>query len=434
MTHPKPPVITIIGAGSKVFGFSMCTDLCQMPALKGAEVRLVDVDRGKLETMKRLFALVNDTTSMDLRLSAATDCRSVLAGSDYVIVSVAHDRINRWERDLEISRRHGIVEVQGECGGPGGLSLTLRNVPLILGIAREIERLAPKALVLNFSNPMTRVCRALDRYTKLRTVGLCHGILTIQGMLNERLGRRVTVRGCGINHFNWINAAQFEEDGSDAWLAVVKLLRKGPIPGYQYIQELFEVFGRIVAPDDVHIADFTHHWRNGPDGLTVRYHLPPKDLSRYRKKAGAWDARMKEYLSGKVNPMSVVKGLSGEGAIPIIASTAGLLPSDREPAVNIPNRGFIPNLPDGAIVEVPARVSRDGVEGERMDDLPACIRSLISRQLEIADLAVEAAYEGSYSKALQALALDPIVGDLQVTRRYLDDILRAHADVLPQFC
>ena len=429
--NSHPPIITIIGAGSRVFGFFMGTDICQTPALKGADIRLVDVDGEKVETMKRLFELMSETTGMDLRVTAATDCRSVLAGSEYVIVSVARDRINRWERDLEISRRHGVVEVQGECGGPGGLSLTLRNVPLILGIAREIERLAPNALVLNFSNPMTRICFALTHYTKLKTIGLCHGILMIQGMLNERLGRKVSVRGCGINHFNWIDAARFEDDGADAWPSAVALLRGAPIPGYQFVQELFEVFGRIVAPDDIHVADFIGGWWNGDGGL--RHGMPPKSMERYRKKAVVWDDRMREFLSGKTNPMSGIKGLSGEGAIPIIAATAGLIAPYRESAVNVPNCGFIPNLPVGAMIEVPAWVSADGIEGEKMEVLPDSIRSLISRQLDVATLAVEAAFEGNYDKALQALALDPIVPDLPVARRYLDDILKAHADVLPQF-
>jgi alpha-galactosidase len=427
------PIITIVGAGSQVFGFNMCTDICQTPQLKGAEIRLVDVDPDRLAVVRNLFQLVSDRTKMALRISMFTDRSAAFPGTDYVIISVARQRVDRWETDLAISRRHGIVETQGECGGPGGLSLTLRNIPFILEIARDIERLAPRATILNFSNPMTRVCRAITRYTRVRTVGLCHGLLGAQKMLSDLVGRAVTVRGCGINHFNWIRGAVWEDTGEDCWAAVREAFRESDIPHWKYTRDLADVFEAVVAPGDGHIADFIHHWRGTADGLNGRYGLHPKAMAPYRVSAAEWSRRMAEYLSGKRDPMADVHGLSGEGAIPILCTVWGLLPAYRDIAVNIPNRSYIANLPDGAVVEVPGEISRDSIGGECMGDLPPAIRSLITRQLEIADLAVEAAVEGSYSKALQALAIDPIVTDLAFAKGYLNDILKAHADLLPAF-
>ena len=427
------PVVTLIGAGSRIFSFKMCTDICQTPALKGLRVRLVDVDADRLETMRRLFALVSGNTGMDLQVGAFTDRRAALPGSDYVILSVARDRIARWQTDLEISRRHGIVETQGECGGPGGLSLTLRNVPLVLEIMRDIEELAPDAVILNFSNPMTRVCHAIHRYTCLDCIGLCHGLLGGQGVLSRMLGCEVRVKGCGINHFNWIYAATWADSGEDAWATVVEAFAADDLPGWRYSADLFRVFGRLPSVGDGHVTDFLHHWRGEADGLNARYALKPKDMARYYKAADEWEARIAAWLAGERDPMADVKGLSGEGAIPILAARSGLIPPYNEIAANLPNRGCIANLPEGAIVELPARVSPGTVAGERMDPLPEGIRSLVARQLDIAELAVEAAVEGSREKALHALAIDPIVTDLGVARAYLDDILVAHADLLPVF-
>ncbi len=428
------PAIALIGAASRVFGFHMCTDICQTPALRGAQVRLVDVDAEKLARVRRLFEIASSLTGMDLCVSATTDRRAALPGTDFVVLAVARERIERWEQDLAIARRHGIVEAQGECGGPGGLSLTLRNIPLILDIAGDVQELAPGATILNFSNPMLRVCLALSRYTRVRTSGLCHGLLEGQHVLSRLVGRELQLTGCGINHFNWVFAARWADTGEDAWPAVVEAFEKSDLSNWQYTRDLLQVFGRLVSVGDQHITDFVHHWRGASGGFNPNYGLRPKEMASYRRGAAAWEERMAGYTGGRRNPMADVKGLSGEGAIPIIAAMASLIPPYHEIAVNLPNRGYIANLPEGAIVEVPARVTAGDIRGEAMGDLPAGIRSLIARQLEIADLAVEAAVEGSYQKALQALALDPIVPDLQTARAYLNDILDAHRDLLPRFC
>ena len=447
MAAKKKPVITLIGAGSRIFGFHMCTDLCQTPELKGAVVRLVDVDEEKLDTMRQLFQIVSENTGMELVVSAHADRRKALPGSDFVILSVARERIRRWEMDLEIARKHGIVEVQGECGGPGGLSLTLRNIPLILDIARDVQRLAPKAVVLNYSNPMVRVCTAIVKYTRLRVVGLCHQVLFGQRNLSRVMGRSLIVKGCGTNHFNWIYGATWADSGKDAWPAVVKTLKQNPdMTEFKYCLELFNIFGWMPSAGDQHLSEYLYHWRAprhggqaGPScggqggGLNPRYNLHPKNMRPYHEGETRWEQRMASYLSRRKNPMDEVKGLSGEGAIPILAAMFGLKPAYREIAANLPNKGYIPNLPKGACVEVAATVSRGKIAGEQTPELPAGLRSLMMRNLDIVELAVEAAAEGSYSKALQALAIDPIIDDLQVARSILDDILKAHADLLPRF-
>jgi alpha-galactosidase len=427
-----PPVLTLIGAGSRVFGFTMCTDIGQTPVLRGAEIRLVDVDARKLDDMRRLFQIVSQSRGMDLRISATTDRCEALPGSDAVILSVAMDRIRRWDMDLEAGRRNGIVETQGECGGPGGLSLTLRNVPLALEIARDIERLAPAALVLNFSNPMTRICRALTRYTRLRVVGLCHGVLEAQNRLQKMLGRPVLVRGFGINHFHWIREVKDANDGTDLWPMLRQAMSEKTPRAWKYTRELFEIFGQLVTPDDGHITDFLHHWRV-ENGLVSRYELRAKNMEDYRRDAQQWEERVNAYLDKRRDPMADVHGLSGEGAIPILTAYRGMTEPYAEISVNIPNGSCMEGLPAAAVVEMPAHISCGSVRGESCGALPTAIRSLVARQLDIAELAIEAAVERNREKALQALAIDPIVTDLLVARRYLDDILNAHEDILGTF-
>jgi alpha-galactosidase len=484
----KKPVITLIGAGSRIFGFNMCTDLCQTPELKGATVRLVDVDEEKLDSVRRFFEIVSENTGMGLSISAHADRRKALPGSDFVVLSVARERITRWETDLEISRRHGIVEVQAECGGPGGLSLTLRNIPLVLEIARDVERLAPKAVVLNYSNPMVRVCTSIMKYTKLRTIGLCHQVLFGQKNLSRVLGRPIIVQGCGTNHFNWIYGAKWADTKKNAWPAIVEALDKDPdMPEFKYCIELFRIFGWFPSAGDQHLSEYLYHWRapavaeamagsqagsselplaarrslwrsRAPNGLNPRYNLHAKNMQPYHDGEARWEQRMGAYLGEPPpssepekrdspsfplkrkrgqpltkNPMDEVKGLSGEGAIPILTAMFGLKPSYHEIAANLPNKGYIADLPKGACVEVAADVSKGRIVGTKAPKMPTGIRSMMMRNLDIVELAVEAAAEGSYRKALQALAIDPIIPDLQVARSILDDILKAHADLLPAF-
>ena len=429
----KKPVICLIGAGSRVFSYNMCTDMAQFPALNGSDIRLVDIDPIRLSKMADLFRLISDTKSLEWKITTHADRNRALPGADFVIISVALDRINRWEKDLDIAREHGIVETQGECGGPGGLSLTLRNIPLLLSIGRDVERWAPGALIINFSNPMTRVCLAINRYTKVKVVGLCHGLLTVERYLNSLLDYEVGVSGFGINHFNWIFAAHRKDNGENAWKQVVRRFQEDASPKYGYSRELYDVFGRIVAPDDIHITDFIHHWRGSKNGLNPRYELQPKSMQKYREGEKNWENRIDRYLDGSKNPWTDINGLSGEGAIPILSTYFGLSGSHDEISVNIPNDGYISNLHPDALVEVPARVSKNKITGCRMGDLPEGLKSLIQRQLEIGELAVEAAIEGSYTKALQALAIDPIITDLKVAEKYLADIIAAHRDLLTTF-
>jgi len=431
--NKRQPSIALIGAGSRVFGFNMCSDICQTAALKGADIRLIDTDKERLDTTCRLFKLVSDRTGWGLKISSSQNRVDLLPDVDFAIISVAEERIERWDMDLAISKKHGIIEVQGEGGGPGGLSLTLRNIPLVVGIARDIKRLAPKAVILNFTNPMTRVCHALNRYAGLPTIGLAHGLLGAQRKLSNLLGRPITVQSCGINHCTWLFDAVWADTEENIWEKTISAFMQKELGGYKYAQELAAIFGRIPVPDDVHITDFLPHWRDNENGLLPRYGLSPKNMAKYHKKEEEWKNRLTRYFLGETNPVDDMHGLSGEGAIPIICTMAGLTPPYKEIAVNIPNEGYITNLPDGSLVEIPAVIEPHKIKGQSMGALPGGIASILRRQLDIAELAVEAAMEGSYQKALQALALDPIIPDLQIARNYLDDILDAHRPLLPQF-
>ena len=424
--------IVLVGAASASFGPKMIADAVLAPGLRGSTLALVDIDAQRLEVMAAYAQRLNVACDAGLNITHTTERAQALPEAEFVIISVAVRRDELWQLDFELPLRHGIKQVLGENGGPGGLSHTLRNVPIILDIARDVERLAPNALVMNFSNPESRIGLALSRYTGLRFVGLCHGI----GMAYESIGRMtgihpddLTATAAGLNHFCWVLDVRRKSTGED----VYPLLRQADAhydPGYYSLTRwLMRQYGWYPHPSDDHIGEYLAyaHTFCGLEG----YDFSAAD----RRRVERW-AQIMRIAEGQ-DPAPTPEGTpalapSGEFAFPIIASTL----EDRHQrieAVNIPNGGLIANLPAWAVVEVPAVAAADGVRGIQVGPLPDGIAALLTTQAHVQHLAVEAAVHGSRSLALQALLADPVVTDADAAERTLDALLKVHAAYLPQF-
>ncbi|GGJ02652.1 alpha-glucosidase/alpha-galactosidase [Alicyclobacillus cellulosilyticus] len=430
----RPVKIVVIGAGSVSFGPGSLRDAMQMPELRGSQLILVDVDETNLELMTRLARRMNDEAGTGLIIEGTTDRRRALPEADFVITSVAVRRDELWRLDWEIPRRHGIRQVLGENGGPGGLSHALRNIPIILDICRDMEELCPNAYLINFSNPESRICMAVSKYTSIRTVGLCHGVFMGRDRVAEILGRRgedLDVKAAGVNHLVWLLDIRDRHTGEDLY----PLLREkeaalppdapgifGPDP---LSRAMFRHFGYWPAPTDDHIGEYLPYaWElTGLEG----YDFAAAD--RHRK--WTWE-RIRRMAAGEEPLGDLLTKPSGELAFPIIRA----ITENRNEyvlAVNIPNRGCITNLPSDAIVEVPALVSGFGVQGLTMGDLPPGIAALCSAQVHVQRLAVEAAVHGDRRLAMQALLVDPVVDSISAAEKTLAELLDVHAPYLPQF-
>ena len=187
----EAPTIVLIGAGSTSFGLTTLHDLYADSVFAGATVWLVDVDARPLERMGSVAAALEAVTRRGITVNLATDRSDALPGADAVVVSVEVDRDRRWQLDFEIPRRHGVEHVLGENAGPGGLAHALRTIPLVAGIARDVERLAPDALLINFTNPEGRICTAFRRHLDQPIIGLCHEVQIAQGRFSDLLGRPI---------------------------------------------------------------------------------------------------------------------------------------------------------------------------------------------------------------------------------------------------
>jgi alpha-galactosidase len=418
--------IVVIGAGSASFGPGILQDAIHA-GLPGATLVLVDLHAERLATMTALAQRMNMTAGAGLFIESTTDRREALPGADVVLTSIAVERLPLWQQDYEVPLRYGFRQVLGENGGPGGLFHTLRNVPIMLAICQDMEDLCPDAWLLNYTNPESRICLAVHRYTSIKAVGLCHGFFMGKGTIADITGlpqEMLEITAAGLNHFLWMTACTNAETGEDLYPLVRKLAKEKPADYLPLSRQLLQHFGLFPFPSDDHVGEYLgfawdaclHH---GYDftGATVWNAQQTTAISEM----ATGQAPLDEFLrrsSGEC-AFAIIKALHGE---PVII-----------PAVNVPNDGSISNLPDDALVEVPARVSPNGVEPLSIGALPEPIAALCRTQAAIQSLAVEAAVTGSRATALQALLLDPVVTNADAAVACLDEMLALQARYLPQF-
>ncbi len=442
MTQTK---IVLIGAGSASFGVNTLADLfAQRAHLRGSHIALCDVDGARLAHITRLAERMNAATDADFHITSATDYRDALPGAEFVIVSVEVDRIARWKLDWQIPFKYGIKHVLGENGGPGGLSHALRTIDLVLGIAREVERLAPDAYLLNFTNPLARVMLAVTRYTRLKSVGLCHQVNKgyyivgyVLGLtphldahfpppaLARELKEKIDLQTAGLNHFTWIQEIRECATGQDLYPAFrARLLAFDP--AFEPLsRRLHKAFGLFPAIGDDHVGEYFSFAHETSD-------LKGYDFDKYAATGAELDARVERATADAHTLQEFLEWESAERAASIVASIVNDSHS-YEVTVNVVNHGALPGLPDWAVVEVPGVVSASGVTPLRVPALPPAITAVLNREAAIQDRVVEAAVHGDRHAALQALLLDPLTTGYADAEKMLDEFLTVHVDALPQF-
>ena len=423
---PKTKIV-LIGAGS-LFGPRILGDAMQMPRLYGSEIVLVDIDPIALDRTYEFACTINEISGANYNVSKFTNRCDALPGASYVINSFAMGRDSLWQKDWEIPLRHGIKHVLGENGGPGGLSHTLRNVPILLDICRDIEQLCPEALLLNFTNPESRMCMAVAQNSRVEAIGLCHGFGMIRERLAEILNRSaddIETQAGGLNHFTWIYRMWDKHSGVDLYPELRSAYAGGKVGRIPMSLYLMERFGMLPSPSDDHIGEYlSYAWEfTGLEGF---------DFDDWHEKRQDIYTDLERIIQREKTPEEFLTKRSGELAFDIIAGLEAGVPCQL-PAVNVINKGTIPNLPDDAIVEVPATVDGDGVYSTKLPALPDVISAMCHQQIAVQRLSVMAAVEGNRPRALEALLLDPVIDSAKAAEAVLDELLETHKEYLPLF-
>jgi len=431
--------IVLVGAGSAVFTKGLVADLIQSRELGPWELGLVDIDPEALETAEGLSRRMVEAMDADIRVQASVDRRELLPDADIVVTTIGVGKRRAWEADVFIPRKYGIYQPVGDTVMPGGISRAMRMIPALVAIARDIARLCPEAWFFNYSNPMTANCWAVRQATGVPVMGLCHGTFDVSRQLAHFVGappEETTTRFAGLNHLTFIHDLRWR--GRDMWPVARERLRETPLDDFgahnPFSWSLFEAYGAYPSANDRHVTEFfperfpggQYYGKTlGVDAYSFEETIASGDRSYEQMRAQALG---REPLDEWIFHHSVGEH---EQLLNIIRA---LRYDTREMfAVNLPNEGTVPSLPDDVILEIPAVATAIGLLPVKTPDFPDELAAIISRRLASTRLTVAAALNGDRKLFVEALLLDGAVTDRIVAEVMVDEFLVAHRPNLPNF-
>lgn len=456
--------ITVIGAGSASFGLNTLGSLMRSKKLAGSEIALVDRNPETLGLIRRLADRLNREWDAGFTITSYTNHEDALPDTHFVVSAIeVPPRERLWKMDFDITLKYGVRQPYSENGGPGGFAHAARNIGPVLKIVHDMEQACPDAWYINFSNPMVRVCDAINRYSKIKVVGLCHQIFAGYGMagylLADHLGievppgkittnanreywkivsgvihqakEKIDIKAAGLNHFTWILDIRDRRTGEDLYPLLRQNAARAPAEFEPLTMRVYNAFGVFPVPGDSHLDEYLP-WCSDPR---------TRPWEKYNLYVYDWDAAERGRAEGHeaihrmgdgIDGIDKLKDADSEGANEVIEALA-CAGNDYHLAVNLPNTGQINNLPLNAIVETPAVLSGMGVLPVSVGAIPDGVVELLRRELAVVRLCVDSVVEGDRQKALQCLLLDPVITDLDVAKLILDDYLNTYKDMLPTF-
>lgn len=432
------PKIAIIGAGSTVFATEIMADILSTPALESGVFALVDIDPARLELAHQMSEHLIRLSGRHWSVTASTDRKAVLADSDYIINTIEVAGLPNVRHDYEIPLKYGVDQCIGDTIGPGGLFKALRTLPAWIEILKDVERLAPRSLVMNYTNPMSLTVLTGVRASWLPIVGLCHSIQHTSQQLSEYLDipyEAIYWRAAGINHLAWF--VELSRGGEDLYPLLRQRARISEI--YEQDPVRFEMMlhlGAFPTESSGHVSEYTGYFRKRPD-LVKKY-----TRSEYRGESGyyannwpAWraegDQEIRDYLSGKES-FQIERG-------PEFASYIIEAMETNKPAViygNVLNTGLIDNLPRDGVVEVACLVDGKGIQPTHFGPLPTQLALLNQQHMAFHDLTATAVLEQNREAAVHALMVDPLTAAVcspAEIRQMFAEMVAAEKPYLPEF-
>ncbi|MEJ7749658.1 MAG: hypothetical protein WKF56_10165 [Candidatus Limnocylindrales bacterium] len=423
--------LTYIGGGSTRAPGTVAALIARAGAFAGSEIVLVDLDPNHLEVVRRLAQRMIDAGGFDLRVTATTDRLAGLRDADIVLTSFRPGGFEARMLDERLPLRHGVVGQ--ETQGPGGFFMALRSIVVMRDIVADIERAAPSATLINYTNPVNIVSEAITHHSTIPTISLCEGPIDFPAGAVRSAGldpARLDAVLVGLNHTGW--TVRHRYDGGD----VIPLVREaaerrarqpstdaradrmlrlaatmGSLPSayldYYYFREatLAEALAKPTTRAQDIAAEVAGYWRHYEEQSTADQPV----LDPARSRGGILELEL---------AIDVIDA--------IVNDTGARWP------VNVPNRGSLPGFPDDLVVEVPADIGRAGPATIPQPPLPAEVRGLIEALGAYQALTAEAAWSGRRRDAVAALTSHPLVGDLGLAERLYADMASAHRDYLPE--
>jgi alpha-galactosidase len=416
------PKIVLIGAGSYVFARDIITDVLLKPSLKDSSISLVDIDPERLNIMTAFTKKLVEQQGFKTRIDSTTDRKEALDGADYVITAI---RAGGWKPVLEnrlTALKYGLEACPDQMG-TGGVFGAVRQIPAILDICHDMEKLCPNALLINYSNPMAMICWAINDYSHIKAVGLCpnaHGGATRLANYAGAKYEDCSYWAAGINHFTWY--LDFRVKGED----VYPLFRKKFQDPKVYMQpdyfgkgvtvdvvevEMLKNFGYFTSGSQAHLSMYMPYFRRKPE-LAEKYHLDdygPIFGGAPKRTADETEELKKQVASGYKFEFTNEYRWSLHAADVMDSMETGTI---RRIDGNVKNKGLITNLLEGCCVEVPCLVDKEGIHPCHIGDLPSQCATLNRANIGEQELAVRGIVEKDKKKIFQSILIDPLAASL----------------------
>ncbi len=427
--------ISIIGAGS-MFTRHLTVDILTIEGLDQGVLALVDIDPKRLELAKKLVEMIIAKTGKNWQVIASTDRREVLADSDFVINQIEVSGLETVRLDYEIPLKYGVKQCIGDTLGPGGLFKTLRTLPPWMEIVRDIEELAPKTTILNYTNPMSAVVLATTRITDLPVVGLCHSVQGSSRQLAEYLDvpyEELEWECAGINQMAWFT--RLEHKGRDMYPVLKEKAKDPQLLARDPVRlDALLYLGAFVTESSGHFSEYIPYYRKRQE--LIDQHCGQGyngETGFYATQWPTWrannDRAIQELISGE-------RELTLERSYEYAALIIEAMVKD-QPAViygNVKNTGLIENLPQDGIVEVACMINRNGINPCHFGRLPEQLAALNRSNMAFFELAVEAVLQRDREMAMHALMVDPLtaaVCSLGEIKAMFDELYQAQRDYIP---
>jgi len=418
--------IALIGAGSVVFSRNLTGDILSFPEFKNATFTYMDIDNDRLQVGAALCRKVAKSLGANPKIGATLDRQEALRGADFVINMVQIGGFDSTLVDFEIPRKYGLNFTIADTTGPGGLFRALRTFPMLKGLATDMARICPRAILLNYSNPMSMNMQTITRTSPIRAVGLCH---SVQGTLNQLMGyinedpTKVEFICAGINHMAFYT--RLLKDGVDLYPRLFEAMKLPDVYKTNKVRfEMMKVLGHFVTESSEHNAEYSPYFiPRGPESI-AKYDVP---LDEYLRRCDGIVDEFERMQKLAQNDDAMDHHRSHEYGSTIIHSVVTGTPS--VVYGNMPNNGAIAGLPATAIAEAPTLVDRAGLQLTTVGELPPQLVAYMNPHIAQHELFIRAALEGRRDHVYQAAMFDPLTAatlSIDQIVAMCDELIAAH--------
>lgn len=461
--------ITFIGAGSTVFAKNLLGDILSFPELAEVTISLHDIDEVRLRESEGVARRIAQILDVNPTIEITTDRRAALDGADYAI---AMFQVGGYKPgtviDFEIPKKYGLRQTIADTLGIGGIMRGLRTIPVLLDMCRDMEELCPEVTFLNYVNPMAMNCWAINRASKIKTVGLCHSVQGTANELAHDLGvslEEINYLCAGINHmaFYLRFECQTEAGVEDLYPRIRQVVDMGRVPDWNRVRyEVFNRLGYFVTESSEHFSEYVPWFikRDRPD-LIEQFNIPLDEyIRRCERQIKTWSLmkmkledgitpsektvreRLREANLGPADVAKTLRRLEALDTIERSSEYGSFIIHSMEtgtPRViygNVSNQDLIDNLPQDCCVEVPCLVDKNGIQPTRIGSLPPHLAALMQTNINVQALTIEAALTRKREHIYHAAMLDPHTAaelDLDQIWNLVDDLIEAHGEWLPEY-